>query len=109
MPYIFSANAMPMIEADLGSKNAIWISLAYTLCTSVCLLLFGRLTDIFGRRYFVLGGHTFALLGCIIAATAQHINALIGGMVFVGLAAGVQQCWVVFLGERMIPLAYYSI
>lgn len=101
MPYILSANAIPVIVADLGPGQVIWISLGYTLATSVCLLLFGRLADIFGRRYFVIGGNAIALIGGIVSATAQNVNTITAGMVLKGLGSGVQQSFPVILAERM--------
>jgi len=39
------------------------------------LCLVGRLSDIFGRRWFFILGNFFALIGCIICATAQSVTA----------------------------------
>lgn len=88
---MLSANSIPAILADLGpSSNVIWINLAFTLCVSVSMLISGRLADIFGRRWFVVGANVLNLIGCIIAATAQSVNTIIGGTVFIGIGAAVQ-------------------
>ena len=44
----------------------------------------GRVTDIFGRRWFFVGGSLLAIIGNIVCATAQNIPVLIGGMTMVG-------------------------
>src|SRR5580693_5946233 len=61
--------ALPSIKADLGfSSNSIaWVVNAYLLTFGGCLLLGGRLGDLFGhRRLFLigLGVFTFASLAC---------------------------------------------
>lgn len=66
-------------------------------------MLFGALSDIFGRRWFVLGGNTFGLIGAIIAATAQNISTLIGASVFIGIAAAVQLSYTMIIGE-LVPI-----
>ena len=61
--------ALPSIKADLGfSSNSIaWVVNAYLLTFGGCLLLGGRLGDLYGhRRLFLigLGVFTLASLGC---------------------------------------------
>jgi MFS family permease len=74
-----------------------------TTVTSGCLLtVVGRLGDIFGRRYFLIGGQVFGVLGGIIGATAKSVNVLIGGSVFMGIAGAVQLTFTFVLCE-LVP------
>ncbi|KIX91952.1 uncharacterized protein Z520_12341 [Fonsecaea multimorphosa CBS 102226] len=86
-----AAPILSVIDADIGpSPYLTWVSIAYTLCTAVGSTLIGRLSDIFGRRYYFIGGTVLALLGSIVSATAQSINTLIGGTILIGLGACTQ-------------------
>lgn len=99
--YVLSANSMARINADIGpSENLVWIGLAYTLTLGISFLLVGRLSDIFGRRWFFIIGNACAVLGCIIAGTASSIDTIIGGNVFNGIAGGVQISFPMVIEER---------
>ncbi|KAL6242206.1 hypothetical protein RBB50_010754 [Rhinocladiella similis] len=103
IPYIYAANAIPEIVAEFGESIAItWIPLAWNLCYSVSLLSFGRLADVFGRRYFLIGANAMAVLGCIISGTAHSSRTIVGGQVLTGLAGAVQSSFTIWLAE-LIP------
>lgn len=94
------------INKELGpSENITWVALVYLLLQAVFFLVVGRLSDIFGRRWFFIIGSIIGLIGSIIGATAQSINALIGAEVFCGLAAAFQISffWVV---AEIVPMKY---
>jgi EmrB/QacA subfamily drug resistance transporter len=66
--------ALPLIRADLGFTQAalVWVINAYILTFGGCLLLGGRLGDVYGaRRVFLIGivAFTFASLACGLATT----------------------------------------
>ncbi|OAL40510.1 hypothetical protein AYO20_00246 [Fonsecaea nubica] len=61
----------------------------------------GRLSDKFGRRYFVLVAGAASIVGGIIACTAKNMNALIGANTIIGLAGGVYSSLTLFSGELM--------
>jgi MFS family permease len=68
---------LSVINADIGpDANLAWVSLVYNLTLAIGLLLVGRLSDLFGRRWFFIGGTILSLIGNIISATAQSIPAL---------------------------------
>ena len=84
-----SAAAITSINADIGpSENTSLPSTVWSVCSSISLLLFGRLSDRFGRRNFLIGANLIGIVGAIIACTAQSFDALIGGQVLLGLASG---------------------
>jgi len=60
------------------------------------------LDDIFGRRWFFIGGNLLALIGAIVAATATKVESLIGGEVLGGLAGAVQISFTVAIAE-LVP------
>lgn len=68
-----------------------WILSAYTIAISVTFPLSGGLSDIFGRRYFFLGGTIISLIGTIVAASAKTTSTVIAGMVLKGVGGGSQQ------------------
>jgi len=85
------SNSLLLINADIGpSANITWVALAYTLGLSVGFLIVGRLSDIFGRRWFFVLGNGLALLSGIINATASRVEAIIVGNTLGGLAGAVQ-------------------
>lgn len=85
------APVLGAINADIGpSKNLVWVSLGYLLTTSIFQVIVGRLTDIFGRRWFMIFGNALATVGAIVCAVAPHIEALIGGEVLLGIGASFQ-------------------
>jgi len=97
------SNSLTLINEDLGpSANITWVAIAYTLGLSIGFLVVGRLSDIFGRRWFFIGGNAFALIGAIVAATATKVESIIGGEVLGGLAGAVQISFTVAIAE-LVP------
>lgn len=104
--YALIAPLLGTINNELGpSPNVTWIALANLLCQAVTFLLVGRLSDIFGRRWFFIIGSIIGLIGSIVGATAQSVEQLIGAEVFPGIAAGFQISffWVV---SEIVPMKY---
>ena len=81
------------------------MALVYTLTLAIGQVLVGRLSDIFGRRWFFILGSALALLGCIISAVATDIPMLIGGNTLIGFAAASQLSYTFVIGE-LIPFKY---
>jgi EmrB/QacA subfamily drug resistance transporter len=95
VPYTVSSLnvALPAISAsfDIDAVTLGWVTSAYLLTAAICIVPFGRLADIYGRkRFFILGNILFAS-GSLLAAlawsgpviiTARVIQALGGAMVF---------------------------
>jgi MFS family permease len=105
LSYVLVANATRPIIAELGFSNSFqWIFSVYTIAVSTSLLITGRLSDIFGRRWFIIGGNFCNCLGAIIAAVAQDIPTVIVGMMFIGLGGAVQLSFPAIIGERTYTL-----
>lgn len=104
--YSLIAPILSYIDADIGpDNNLVWVALGYTLTSAIGLLLFGRLSDLFGRRWFFIGGSALALVGSIVCATANSIPMLIGGETLLGFAAASQLSYGFTLGE-LLPIKY---
>lgn len=103
MSLLIPASIASYINADLGpSTSASWINVSWALCASFTVSVAGRLEDIFGRRYFMLGGSLLGLLGTVIGATGQSIGQMIASGVMFGLASGIQETWYACLME-LVP------
>lgn len=104
--FALAAPLLGVINDDIGpDPNYIWIALVYTLTLAIGLLLVGRLSDLFGRRWFFILGSILALIGCIVSATATSIPILIGGTVLIGFASASQLSYPFVLGE-LIPFKH---
>jgi len=83
------ATAVPQIVADLGGFSLFpWIFSIYLLTQAVTVPIYGRLSDIFGRKPVLLVGVTGFLGGSILCAVAWSMVALIVFRGVQGLAAG---------------------
>ena len=80
-----------IINADIGpNERYVWIFLVYTVTLSVLSLIIGRLSDIFGHRYFMIGGSVLGCMGSISCATSHSVPVLIGGNMLLGAASACQ-------------------
>jgi MFS family permease len=93
-------NLSALINADIGpSNNLNWVATTWTLGSAIGFLLVGRLSDIFGRKWMVLGCQVLGTIGMIVGATAQNINTLIGANLMNGIAAAGQLSFGIIMGE----------
>jgi hypothetical protein len=79
------APILSYINADVGpSENILWLALVYTMGLAVGLSLMGRITDIFGRRWFMVCANLLGTVSAIVHSRAQSVNVLIGGRNLIG-------------------------
>lgn len=57
-----------------------WVLLTVVLGQTVVFTLNGRLSDIFGRRYFFIGGASLGVIGFVISGSAKNLSTVIGGV-----------------------------
>ncbi|CAK7210045.1 hypothetical protein SCUCBS95973_000659 [Sporothrix curviconia] len=102
----YVAPILAQINDNLGpDPRYIWVSLVYNAVLAVGLGLVGRLSDIFGRRYWFIGGSVIGVTGAIVCATAKTIPVLIGGNVLLGLSSATQLSFHYVMGE-LVPMRY---
>jgi EmrB/QacA subfamily drug resistance transporter len=83
------ATAVPQIVADLGGFSLFpWIFSIYLLTQAVTVPIYGRLSDVFGRKPVLLVGVGGFLIGSILCGVAWSMPALIVFRGIQGLAAG---------------------
>lgn len=92
MSMLIPATTLSYINADLGpDPNSTWITLNWTFGASIIVSIGGRLSDIFGRRYFMMTGATISIVACIVGATGQSINQMIASGALFGVGSGFQE------------------
>lgn len=81
--------AMPTIIARLGGLDHYsWVFSAYLLTSTVTVPVWGRLSDLFGRRPLYLAAVVFFLIGSALSGASQTITQLILFRAIQGLGAG---------------------
>lgn len=103
---ILPTNVLTYINADIGPSAYIsWVNIARTLSLSFTYTILGRLSDLFGRRWFFIGGNIVALVGIIVCASAKNVSSVIIGSAVYGLGETVQLSFNVAVGE-LVPNKY---
>ncbi len=81
--------AMPTIGGDLGDPQYLpWIVTAYLLTATAVAPLYGKISDIHGRRSTLYAALGLFLLGSLMAALAPNLFVLIGARAVQGLGGG---------------------
>ncbi len=63
--------AMPNIVRELGGMQSLsWVFVIYALASTIAIPIVGKLSDLYGRKYFYLGGVTVFLAGSTLCGTA---------------------------------------
>ncbi|WP_257349044.1 MDR family MFS transporter [Pseudalkalibacillus decolorationis] len=83
------STAMPSIVADLGGfKLYSWVFSSYLLMQAVTILIYGKLSDLFGRKPVFTFGVGMFLIGSLLCGLAETMELLIIFRLIQGLGAG---------------------
>ncbi len=81
--------AMPRIVAELGGMSHYsWLATASMLTMAVSVPIIGKLSDLYGRRPFYIGGLIIFMTGSIISGFSQSFWMLVFGRAVQGLGMG---------------------
>ena len=83
------APAMPTIGKALGHADYLsWVVTAYLLTATAMAPLYGKISDVHGRRSTIFAAVTIFLVGSLISAVAPNMLVLIIGRAVQGLGGG---------------------
>src|SRR5437764_8308060 len=69
--------AMPRIVADLqGFEHYAWVTTAYLLTSTAIVPIVGKLSDLYGRKWFLMGGAAFFVLTSMLCGLSQNMFEL---------------------------------
>jgi len=81
--------ALPKIVAELnGFEHYAWVTTAYLLASTSMIPVTGKLGDIYGRKWFIVGGIAVFLIGSALSGAAWGMTELIIFRGIQGLGAG---------------------
>jgi EmrB/QacA subfamily drug resistance transporter len=83
------ATAMPTIVGALGGIDLFtWIFGAYLLTQAILIPIYGRLSDLYGRKPVLLFGISVFLVGSALCGLAWNMSSLIAFRIVQGIGAG---------------------
>lgn len=83
------STALPTIVGELnGVDRMLWVTTAYILASTIMLPVYGKLSDLIGRKGLFIAAISLFVLGSIIGGMAQDMNMLIIGRAVQGLGGG---------------------
>ncbi|MBU2935940.1 MFS transporter [Pacificibacter marinus] len=83
------STALPTIVAELGSIERFgWVSAAYLLAQSAIMPVYGKLGDLFGRKYVMMFAISLFVIGSLSCGLAWSMESLIAARVLQGLGGG---------------------
>jgi len=81
--------SLPRIVTDLqGSDRYTWVVTAYLLTSTVTIPVYGKFSDVYGRKAMLLVGVGLFLIGSWLSGLSQSMNQLIAFRALQGLGAG---------------------
>ena len=81
--------ALPTIVGELnGATLMLWVITAFILASTVMMPIYGKLGDLMGRKWLLVGAISIFLVGSVIGALAPDMGWLIAARVVQGLGGG---------------------
>src|SRR5258705_9944745 len=85
----FVTTAMPTIVAELGGLATFsWVFSGFMLSFTASIAVFGKLSDLFGRRRIYVAAMAIFLAGSLLCGTARGMTELIVYRILQGIGAG---------------------
>ncbi|CAI7577802.1 unnamed protein product [Penicillium glandicola] len=84
------STALPTIAAQFGASESgfSWIASSYLLANAACIPLWGKISDIWGRKSIIVLANVIFLVGSLICALAHNMATIIAGRAVQGIGGG---------------------
>ncbi|WP_298446018.1 MDR family MFS transporter [Gordonia sp. (in: high G+C Gram-positive bacteria)] len=83
------STALPTIVGQLnGVEQMTWVITAYILASTIVMPVYGRISDLLGRKPVILAAIGIFIVGSIVGGLAPNIDVLIAARVLQGLGGG---------------------
>jgi EmrB/QacA subfamily drug resistance transporter len=81
--------AMPTVVKELGGLNMLsWVFTSYMLGSTASIPIYGKLSDIYGRKWFYISGIIIFVIGSALSGASQTMTQLIIFRGLQGIGAG---------------------
>ncbi|KAH4064038.1 hypothetical protein HBI52_036910 [Parastagonospora nodorum] len=87
VPSLSSCAAVVATQLGDPTKAAWYISL-YTITVTIAFMVCGANSDLFGRRWFIVGGNAIMFIGFIVGGSAKNNTSMMAAMSLIGFGAG---------------------
>ena len=99
------ASALPTLVGDLGRADQLsWIMTAYLLASTIVMPVYGRMSDLLGRRRVLLAALVIFLAGSLVGAFAQGLASIVLARTLQGLGGGGMLILVQAVVADLVPL-----
>ncbi|KAF9041549.1 member of the major facilitator superfamily [Panaeolus papilionaceus] len=93
------------IGSDMNQlQNTSWIATSYLLTITSFQPLYGKLSDIFGRKSCLLFSYVVFAIGCLCCGLATNMTQLVAARAFAGVGGGGMQTIVSIIMSDVVPL-----
>lgn len=98
------STALPKIAEDLHGLNKIsWVATAYLLTSAITTPLYGKISDLFGRKKIFQTAIVIFLTGSVLCGISQTMNELVIARALQGIGAGGLMSLVLAIVGDVIP------
>ena len=99
------ATAMPRIIADIGGFDRYaWAITSYLVCATIAYPIVGRLSDLYGRRRFLLPGMAIFIVGSALVGASSSMAELVLFRAIQGIGGGIiMTCSYVAIADLFPP------
>ncbi|KAJ5111331.1 Efflux pump dotC [Penicillium argentinense] len=82
--------ALVKIAANFGASESgySWIASSYLLANAACIPLWGKISDIWGRKPIILLANVIFLVGSLVCALAKNMAMIVAGRAVQGVGGG---------------------
>ncbi len=98
------ATALPRIATDLHGLNKLsWVATAYLLTSAISTPIYGKISDLFGRKKIFQSAIIIFLVGSMLCGVSQSMNQLVAARALQGIGAGGLMSLVLAIVGDIIP------
>jgi EmrB/QacA subfamily drug resistance transporter len=98
------ATALPRIAVDLHGLNKLsWVATAYLLASAISTPIYGKISDLFGRKKIFQSAIVIFLVGSVLCGISQSMNQLVAARALQGIGAGGLMSLVLAIVGDVIP------